>query len=101
MTSPSPSMSMKSLNVPPVSTPIFMAITGAASVAVSPMAYETYLGDCNTGRARLESHQDSILDWLPRKPRLSFENGYYAVYLCCPDNGAPACAELERSQSRA
>src|SRR5215470_14101665 len=98
MTSVSPSMSMKSLNVPPVSTPIFMAITGAASVAVSPMAYEKCSGDCNTGRARLESHQDSIETC--SQLRLSFDHEYYAVHLRCLDHHASACPELERPQSR-
>src|SRR5215471_16614702 len=91
-------MSMKSLNVPPVSTPIFMAITGAASIAVSPMAYEKCSRDCNTGRAQLESHQDSI--WTCSQPRLSFDHGEYAVHLCCLDHRASTCPELERPRSR-
>src|SRR5262245_38658093 len=98
MTSVSPSMSMKSLNVPPVSTPIFTAITGAASVAVSPMVYKKCSGDCNTGRAQLESHQDSICT--RSQPRLSFDHEYYTLHLRCLDHSASACPELERPQSR-
>src|SRR4026208_383739 len=105
---------MKSLNVPPVSTPIFLAITGTASVAVSPLADAQCSGDCTIGWTRLECHPDGILGltasartstlpqisepqtgWLSGRQRSSCGNVYYVVCLYHPAGGVLFDPELE------